>query len=482
MKVTRKRSIKHLPVKSGRESSAESALNGPAQPDPAAFDPRDSAESDLDAADSDADIPGESDPSSPEADERGRQLAEDAALTLQAGLTPADVVASVFRWYPEINQARQAFQQADGQMRQAYGAYDTKLKGHTLSEPTGFYENYRHGIGLARQTWWGGNIAGGYRVGRGVFQPWYLERETETGGEFKLAFRQPLLQGRAIDPERIALFQATLARRAADPILQEAILIASRDAQLAYWNWVAAGGELRAERDLQKLAEERGEQFRIGFEAEKFAEIDVILNNQLIAERRAKTLDSERKFRTSAIKLSLYLRDDAGQPLIAPDAWLPQTFPVLQPLPLTTIEAEVVEALQRRPEPRRLELELQTLNLDARLARNQLLPRLGFIVEGSQDFGGPASSSDDKGEFVLVIGAEGEVPLQRRKARGKLQSTSAKIAEVSEKLRLQTRQDRRRNLCRTGKPRACGPGRRTSQPRRRGCGRSSGTVQVRLRC
>ena len=56
------------------------------------------------------------------------------------------------------------------------------------------------------------------------------------------------------------------------------------------------------------------------------------------------------------------------------------------------------------------------------LARNQMLPQLDIVVQGSQDVGDPGTSSDDKGEFVLVIGATSEVPIQRRMARGKLQS------------------------------------------------------------
>ena len=89
----------------------------------------------------------------------------------QESLTASDVIASVYRSFPEINRARQEFRRADGNLRGAYGAFDTNLVVGSLSEPTGFYRNYRHGIGAARQTWWGGNVRAGYRVGRGVFQP-----------------------------------------------------------------------------------------------------------------------------------------------------------------------------------------------------------------------------------------------------------------------------------------------------------------------
>lgn len=358
-------------------------------------------------------------------------------MALPMSLTVSDVIASVYRSFPEINQARQEFRRADGELLGAYGAYDTNLMAGSLSEPTGFYRNYRHGIGAARQTWWGGNVRAGYRIGRGVFQPWYLERETEKGGEFSLGWAQPLLQGRAIDAQRFAVFQASLARQAADPILQEAILNTSRQAVVAYWNWVAAGATLQAQRDLLKLADLRGEQYQAGFEAGKFAEIDVILNDQLIAERRAKEIDTQRKLRESAFKLSLFLRNDAGQPLVPNDEWMPGDFPQIGPLPQTNLDDEVAVALQRRPEPRRLEIELRQLNLSLRLARNQMLPRLDFVLEGSQDVGAPGTKSDDKGPFELVVGATGEVPLQRRKARGKQREVAAKISQLSEKLRLQ---------------------------------------------
>ncbi len=119
---------------------------------------------------------------------------------LAAGnLTVADVVASIARSFPVIEQARLQAGVAGGEVLAANGFYDHKLQGYTLSDPTGVYRNYRQGIGLARQLWWGGYLSAGYRLGRGDFEPWYKERETDKSGEFKLGLVQPLLQGRAID-------------------------------------------------------------------------------------------------------------------------------------------------------------------------------------------------------------------------------------------------------------------------------------------
>lgn len=352
-------------------------------------------------------------------------------------LTLSDVIASVYRSYPAIEQARLERPKTRGQLVEAYGAYDTKLQGYTLSEPTGFYRNYRNGIGLARQTWWGGYLSAGYRLGRGEFQPWYKERETNEAGEFKLALGVPLLQGRAIDAQRVAVFQASLANQAAEPMIQQALLSVSREAAFAYWEWVAAGAVLAAQQELLDLARTRGQQFELGVAAGKFAEIDLIFNQQLIAERLGKLLESQQKFRANGFKLSLYLRNELGQAMVPADEWLPHRFPSIEPLPTSDFQTDLTAALAQRPEPRMLQLEIRQIGLDQQLARNQLLPSLDLLAEASQDVGTPASSLNDKGQFELLVGVQGEVPIQRRKARGKIQSTSAKLGQLEQKLRLQ---------------------------------------------
>lgn len=351
-------------------------------------------------------------------------------------LTLADVIASLYRSYPEIARARLERDRTNGEITSAYGAFDTKLHAHTISEPTGFYENYRHGIGAARQTWWGGYVAAGYRVGRDDFQPWYKERQTDEGGEFKIAWSQSLLQGRAIDANRVAVFQASLSRQTADPLVQQAILESADQAASLYWEWVYAGAVLQAQHELLDLAEKRNKQFEVGVKAGKFAEIDLILNQQLVAERRAKSLEAEQKFQANAFKLGLYLRNDNGQPLVPEVAWLPNRFPIVAEPRQANLQQDLDDALARRPELRILQLEIQRLQVERQLYCNDMLPQLDLITEASQDIGAPATSADDKGQFELILGLQAEVPIQRRKSRGKAQATLAKIAQTNQKLRL----------------------------------------------
>ena len=362
--------------------------------------------------------------------------ASDGVESASDQLTLADVIASLYRSYPEIEQARQLTPLASGELLATYGAYDTKFKAESLSEPTGFYENYRQSLGFARQLWWGGYVAAGYRIGRGDFQPWYQERLTEEAGEVKVAWIQPLLRGRAIDPQRVAVFQASLAQRAATPQLMQQILTNSAQAISAYWQWVAAGAVLEAQRELLNLAQVRAKQIEVGVEAGKFKRVDLIFNEVLIAEREADVLKSQQKFRSSAIKLGLYLRDESGAPMIPDQEWLPKRFPMIEEMPPFDLQAELAVTLARRPELQTLTLDIQGLQWDRRLACNDMLPTFDFVSEVSQDMGPAASKSDDKDQLVLVLGFQSQVPIQRRKARGKIQATSAKIRQVNEKLRL----------------------------------------------
>jgi outer membrane protein TolC len=355
----------------------------------------------------------------------------------QENLLLSDVIASVYRNFPAIQEARLEAGVADGRLTSAFGAYDLRLNATSLNQPTGFYETYRQGLGAIRQTWWGGFVSAGYRVGRGQFEPWYKERQTNLGGEYTLGFGMPLLQGRAIDPQRAAVFQAGLDQRAVGPLVQTILLNTSRDASVLYWEWVAAGARVAAQDELLELAQERQQQFERGAEAGRFAEIDVVFNRKLVAERANRRLQAENTFRLAGFRLSLFLRDEAGIGLIPNDQWLPAHFPVINPMPPGDFNADFQAALSRRPELAILAIEAQKVRVERQLADNDRLPTLDLLAQAAQDSGRPVSSPDDKGQFELMVGIQSDVPLQRRNALGRIQQANSKLSQIEQKLRFQ---------------------------------------------
>ena len=349
----------------------------------------------------------------------------------------SDVIASTYRAFPLLEIARLQSGVAAGQQVSAWGAYDTKLEYYSLNQPVGFYETYRNGIGVARQLWWGGYASAGYTVGRGSFEPWYRERQTDSGGEFKVGLVQPLLQGRAIDPQRVELFQANLQRQAVEPEIQHQVLVAGREASIAYWMWVEIGNVLKTQERLLDIAVKRGEQLQLKLANKRSTRLDVAQNAQLIEERILKVNETKLKFRDTAFKLSMFLRDEQGAPRLPPPEWLPIDFPAITEIPPGNFEQDFQNAMASRPELLLINLDMQSLRLDLSLARNQTLPNVDMTLRASQDMGLQTSQTNDKEEFQLEAGIIGDVPIQRRKAFGKIQKTQAKMAQISQKYEFQ---------------------------------------------
>ena len=88
------------------------------------------------------------------------------------------VIDSVYRSFPLLVAALYARDVTSGEHLAAHGAFDLKLKGATENGPLGFYQTYRQHVGVEQPMYWGGSLFGGYRIGRGGCQPWYLDRQT----------------------------------------------------------------------------------------------------------------------------------------------------------------------------------------------------------------------------------------------------------------------------------------------------------------
>ncbi len=346
-----------------------------------------------------------------------------------------DVVTSVRVAFPSILEAIARQEEAGGAIVSAWGAFDNVLDGHTINQPLGFYENYRHGVGLKKPLWNGGYLATGYRIGDGEFEPWYGERETDEGGEFKLGMDVPLLQGRAIDKRRTELRNASLRRGQTDPELYLEILNAQAAAAISYWGWVAAGQGVDVQQRLIQLARIRAEQLDSRIKAGDAAEFTRIDNDRLIAGREIKLIDAQRKLGESAVKLSLYYRNGLAQPIVLPPSMVPTEFPAIEPVAVNE-EQQIANALGARPELQVLQFDAARIRVELELAINQLLPTLNLAVETSQDVGAKASSKGDKQPAKIEAGVYGEVPLQRRFARGKIDALRAKLRQIDAKTQL----------------------------------------------
>ena len=345
------------------------------------------------------------------------------------------VIASVYQSYPMLLAALQNRSLAFGKQVGASGAFDTKIKGASENGALGFYQTYRQSIGLVQPTYWGGEVFGGYRIGRGDYQPWYLERQTNDGGEFKAGVQVPLARNRSIDDRRAELWKAGIERQLAEPDIQAQLISAVQDGTYAWWEWVAAGEYHRIASRILVLAEERTARIRSQVEAGFVDPPELTDNLRLVAIRQAKVADTRRKLQQTAAKLSIFLRDENGNPII-PENTEPPAFPAVPELSTFNLDTDTQLALQRRPELRMLDLISRQVRIDLSNASNQMQPELNAVVWGSQDVGEPTSKKRDKSPLEAEASVFLDVPIERRKARGKITESQAKLAQIAAKRRL----------------------------------------------
>jgi outer membrane protein TolC len=343
------------------------------------------------------------------------------------------VVEAIYQSYPLLEVALLDRDVASGANVSSQGEFDFKVKAETANTPEGFYQTYRHGVGFEQPLYGGGNVFGGYRIGRGSFEPWYLERQTNDGGEFKLGLSVPLWQNRAIDERRADLWRTAYGRNLVEPEIRAQLLGFIRDGSIAYWEWVAAGLQNRYAEQLLMLAQNRDAQVRRQVEEGDRPEADLTDNQRLIVSRRVKLLDTRRKLQTTATKLSLYLRMPDGSPFVPTTDLLPESFPEPMPVNPNLLPQDIAFAQSRRPELEAYDVQRQILNVELCQAENLLQPELNGVAVNSQDVGGPTSSKGDKTPYELEAGVYFSVPVQRRKARGKISAIEGKIAQWNAK-------------------------------------------------
>ncbi len=343
-----------------------------------------------------------------------------------------DVLRAVETHFPLVLAALEEVEIAESKLQQSRGSFDTRLGATGAFDLEGFYEADTVDIGIEQPLeFWGLNVSSGYRIGRGDFAVYDGKRKTNKDGEWRLGVSMPLLAGREIDARRVSLWRARLVRDAAAPLVIQKRLEATLKAAQSYWKWVAAGRRREIAVRLLALAEDRMAQIELAVQEGLLAAINLTENQRLIVDRRAALLRAERSLQEAALTLSLFWRDERGQPATPRDELLPYEFPMPRAA-ADVLRAEDEElALAQRPELRLVEVELERLQLELELARNDVLPRLDAGVFGSQDLGGAVSTPDDKEPFELTALLRFQLPLQRNLARGQVRESEAKLRKLT---------------------------------------------------
>lgn len=348
-----------------------------------------------------------------------------------------EVLRSTDAFFPLLLAIEQERQIAAGQRLAAEGQFDPAVRA-SAADQAGTFSSTRLDAGVQQATPFGGvTTFAGWRQGLGNFPIYYGERKTAEGGELRAGVNVPLLQNRDIDPRRARLRAAQIAERAADPTIRRARLEAFRAAAQAYWAWQAAGAQYRVAQGLLTLAQKRQQLLDESFKEKLIGETVPTLNRRLAAGREETLLATERTLQQAALRLSLYLRDSAGDPVVPKPEWLLPDFPGLSPAPpdASQLSTDVAAALAQRPELVQFQLEKERRAVELQLATNQLQPALNVYAQAAQDVGIAKKTFTGAGPFdtdrtAAEVGATFEVPLPFRNARGLSATARAQLAQL----------------------------------------------------
>ena len=350
-----------------------------------------------------------------------------------------EVLAAVEQHYPLLRAVELERATTGGRLLTTLGAFDHNLSASAEGQGPATYENFRSNVAISRGLPIAGlGVFAGYRNGYGEFPTYSLGQKTADGGEFRAGVSVPLLRDRAIDRPRAAVRQAGIDVALAEPTIERQRLDFRRAAARSYWNWVGAGYRLKVAKTLLSLAVERDDQLKARVEIGPAANIERVDNQQNIALRNGLRVQAERAFQQATVDLSLFLRDEAGNPTLASEGRLPQKFPALAPVDAATFEEALRTAFDLRPEPRRLKLLRDKAAVDLALAENQVMPTLNAVVAGTQDVGfGKSSLSGPNGldRSSLNAGLMFALPVERRDALGRVATARAQLAQLDFQLR-----------------------------------------------
>lgn len=351
-------------------------------------------------------------------------------------LSLAEVLRSADELYPSIAAARAEVDAAQGEHLSAQGAFDPAWRTRFWTSPVSGYPQTRLDSVVEVPTpLWGTSFFAGYRYGAGDIPVYYRERETLSGGELRAGAVIPLLRNGPIDRRRATIARAELGQQLAGLTLEQQRLELGRLAAFRYWDWVAAGQRRELARALLKLAQDRDSQLAARAQAGEVPAFDRQDNLRALAQREALLVQAQRGVEQASFELSLFLRDEAGQPLQPVDARLPRSFP--EPDRSLRAGASLDEALARRPDVKRLLAQKKQQEVELAFQKNQLLPGLDVGLAYTQDLGNtPRPELEPLGKPDLEVSAVLDVPLLFRAPLGRIQSARAGVTRLDAQLQL----------------------------------------------
>jgi HAE1 family hydrophobic/amphiphilic exporter-1 len=244
-------------------------------------------------------------------------------------------------------------------------------------------------FGVGALTPWGGNYNVAFNNSRATTNNIFTNFNPQLNSSISASYTQPLLRNFRIDGTRQQLLVSQKNREISGVRLEQSIAITARNVKNAYYDLMYAIGNLDVQRQSLELAERSLKDNRARVEIGTMAPIDIVQAEAEVAQREESVILAEAAIARAEDVLRALIYNPSS-----PDFWSTTPEPTetvaFRPVIVDT-ETAVRTALGQRTDLEASRRQLETIDVNIRYFRNQVLPDINANVSYfAQAIGGTA--------------------------------------------------------------------------------------------
>ena len=342
-------------------------------------------------------------------------------------LTFTEYLGYVKKFHPIVKQANLLIDESEAKLLKARGAFDPKLEvdfDRKKFKETEYFNKLNAAFKIP--TWYGIELKGNFEENTGV----YLNPESTVpqDGLYAAGISFSLAKDFLINERMATLKRAKLYQQQAMADNQLAVNEILYQASLSYFNWLKSYREKVVYEQFLENAALRFQGVKRSFEVGDRPAIDTTEARIAYSNRKLNLEKADLNFRKASLQLANFLWID-NIPVELEDSMLPDieiTNSIDETLEIAFFDPNI--SLEGHPKLLSLDLKSESLNIDRKLKKNNLLPR----VDLQYNF---YSETPDQLETFNTAnykaGLKVSYPLFTRKERAELKLTNYKLQAVN---------------------------------------------------
>lgn len=218
-------------------------------------------------------------------------------------------------------------------------------------------------------------------------------------GALNFAITQPLLQNRTNLQNRVPLTIARTTLLITSEQTEATIGTAVAAAARQYWDAILARDNIRVQQQTLALAHKSYEHDKLALDLGALAKLDIYQSETQVAERNRDLVQAEYQYKLALDGLRRLIGADLTPELRSTEIVLEDNAAAVPARSaILPFEEAVSKAIEGRPETKAAQQKISVDNLNARVARDALLPRLDLSLQGGST--GPAFNQIGPGSII----------------------------------------------------------------------------------